>query len=29
MVQKDVSMIAENVKVHIGPGLWPDSLVVA
>jgi len=29
MVQKDVSMIAENVEVHIGPGLRPDSLVVA
>ena len=30
MVQKDVvSMIAENVKVHIGPRLLPDNLVVA
>jgi len=31
MVQKEdvVSMIAENVKVHIGLKLLPDNLVVA
>ena len=31
MVQKEdvVSMIAENVKVHIGPRLLPDNPVVA
>ena len=29
MVQKDVVlMIAENVKVHVGPRLLPDSPVV-